>query len=959
MNLKKELLQSVETGLINKDFYSDKDLRPQLLLNDYTKSVKLLNSIIDNLKECDSFIFSVAFITKSGLLVLKNTLLELEKRNIKGKIITTDYLHFNQPEALRELLKFSNIEVKFYTKEAFHIKGYIFNKKEYSTMIIGSSNITQEALLKNKEWNMMISSFENGELFIDMMIDFEEVWADAEPLNDDIINEYEKVYINNRRFVEDIEIQREIKPNKMQKKALLKLSELRDKGENKGLVISATGTGKTYLSAFDVQQCNPRRLLFVVHRANIAHQAMLSFKTIITDKSMGMIYGKEKDLDLDYVFATIQTMSKDEMLQYYSPDDFDYIIIDEVHRSGASSYIKLLNYFKPQFLLGMTATPERTDGYDIFSLFDNNIAFEIRLKDALEEDILAPFHYFGIADIISDNYLVNEDTDFNMLTSDERVNRIIDSIDLYSYSGNRPKGLIFCSRVEEAKLLSLLFNQKGFRTISVDGGTSEGAREKYMGLLESKDNDDYLDFIFSVDVFNEGIDIQSINMIIMLRPTQSAIIFVQQLGRGLRKYPDKEYLVVLDFIGNYNNNFMIPIALYGDRTFNKDNLRKFIHEGNASIPGCTTINFDEISKEKIYESINQTSFRKLIILREEYNKLKNKLNKIPMMMDFYLYGYMSPLLYIDYSNSYYDFIKIHMGYEVSFNTDEVNLIRFVSRELINTKRLIDIVILKELLNEFKVDIKSLKDKIKNNWFKEVSDKEILSSINTLNGDFLQKKSFERYNLKGDLFRINEGFVMRTEFFHKILQNELFKFFVKDTIDFGYNYFFDEYYSHENERNGFYLYKKYSRKDVSRILKWERDFSATMFGYMVRENDIPIFVTYHKDEAVSASTNYQDFFISRNKFNWMSKNNRNLRSKEIVLIKNQYKNQVNIPLFVKKSDDEGSEFYFIGNLYFNEEENSIIETHIKNDNGKELSIVNIEFSLKDPVKKDIYKYITKD
>ena len=957
MSVKEDLFQSIETGLIDKNIFSDKDLRPQLLINDYSKSIKLLNNIVENLRECSSFTFSVAFITKSGLLVLKDVLMELSRRNIHGKILTSDYLFFNEPDALRELMMFENIEARVYTKDAFHIKGYIFEKKDYSTLIIGSSNLTQDALLKNKEWNMMISSLENGELTYDIKEDFNKAWDESDNLTLEYIKKYEEKYNSIKRF--DIEKDyygfKTVSPTKMQINALQRLQDLRNSNETKGLVISATGTGKTYLSAFDIEKVNPNRVLFVVHRANIAKQAMTSYKNVIKNKSMGLLYGKEKEFDKDIVFSTIQTISKDETLRYFDKDDFDYIIIDEVHRSGAKSYLKILNYFNPKFLLGMTATPERTDGYDIYSLFDNNIAFEIRLNDALRDDLLSPFHYFGIADIISESYLVDENTSFNQLASEERVNKIIDSINLYGYSGKKPKGLIFCSRVEESRLLSSMFNERDYKTVSIDGKTPESEREIYMDLLESNDRDNYLDFIFSVDVFNEGIDIQSINMIIMLRPTQSAIIFVQQLGRGLRKYPGKEYLVVLDFIGNYSNNYMIPLALYGDRTYNKDNLRRFIQEGNSSIPGSTTIHFDEISKEKIFEAINTAPFKHLKLLKDEYIKLKNKINKMPMMLDFYEYNHILPFRFINYNKckSYYDFVVKYFQYNKIMSKRDLYILQYISKELIDTKRLLDLLIMEKMMIEDSISIKVLLDEIKTEWHQLLNLSDIISSINTINGLFV--KDVSKYHLEGSLIELKAKHIIRTAYYNDFLEKEVPFKFARDAINFGFQYFINEYYEPENYRKGFYLYKKYGRKDVARILGWKKDFSSTMYGYLLKDNTLPIFVDYIKSDD---SQQYQDYFISRNKFNWMSKHYRYLSSREMIAIREQQNNNLFVPLFIKKSNAEGSDFYFIGSLSYDSSVCEMYETEIDH-NGQVKPVVNTTFEISDPVKKDLYRYFVKD
>ena len=300
------------------------------------------------------------------------------------------------------------------------------------------------------------------------------------------------------------------------------------------MLISATGTGKTYLSAFDVKNIDPKRILFVVHRENIARDAMNTFKNIIKNHTFGIFTGSDKDINSNYIFSTVQTIHKKEYREMFKPDTFDYIIIDEVHRAGAESYQELMNYFIPSFLLGMSATPERSDNFDIYKMFDYNIAYEIRLQQAMEYNLLCPFHYYGISDFIVDGKNIDDKTKFNDLITTERINHIINKIELYGHSGNRVRGLIFCSRKTEAVELSIEFNKRGYRTCALTGDDSEIKRQKAIDKLESNDGDS-LDYIFTVDIFNEGIDIPKVNQVIMLRPTQSAIVFVQQLGRGLRK----------------------------------------------------------------------------------------------------------------------------------------------------------------------------------------------------------------------------------------------------------------------------------------------------------------------------------------------------------------------------------------------------------------------------------------
>ena len=281
----------------------------------------------------------------------------------------------------------------------------------------------------------------------------------------------------------------------------------------------------------------------------------------------------------------------------------------------------------------MTASPDRTDSFNIYELFNNNIVYEVRLKEAMENSLLCPFHYFGISDLEVDGKVIDELSEFSNLVSNERVNHIISKINYYGYSGDRVKGLVFCSSKQEAKVLSEEFNKRGYNTTSLTGEDSQERREQEIAKLVANDGD-MLDYIFTVDIFNEGVDIPEVNQVIMLRPTQSSIIFIQQLGRGLRKSANKDFVVIIDFIANYKNNFLIPVALSGDNSYDKDTVRKFLSQGTRYIPGMSTIHFDEISKQRIYSAIDNVKLNTWLFVTDEYNKLKNKLGRIPTYSDF-------------------------------------------------------------------------------------------------------------------------------------------------------------------------------------------------------------------------------------------------------------------------------------------------------------------------------------
>lgn len=416
-------------------------------------------------------------------------------------------------------------------------------------------------------------------------------------------------------------------------------------------------------------------------------------------------------------FQQFKSIYKPENRQLFSKEEFDYIIIDEVHKAGANSYQELVNYFKPQFLLGMSATPERSDDFDIYKMFDYNIAYEIRLQQAMEYDLLCPFHYYGITDMTIDDHVIDDKSDFNLLVDEKRVDYVINKINDYGYSGDRVHGLIFVSRKDEACKLSEMFNQRGFHTCALTGEASEKQRQEAMDSLESNEEGN-LDYIFTVDIFNEGIDIPKVNQVVMLRPTQSSIIFIQQLGRGLRKNDEKDYVVVIDFIGNYEKNFFIPIALSGNTNFNKDNLRRFVSEGNLIIPGASTIQFDEISKKRIFDAIDAAKFNGRTLIKEKYFELKNKLGRIPKISDFEKYGSIDIQKIFQNKDlrSYHEFLKKYDDdYIVQFTELEEQYLKFISNKLSSGKRIQELETIRLAIEKKSNLMNYLKEEMKNTY----------------------------------------------------------------------------------------------------------------------------------------------------------------------------------------------------------------------------------------------------
>ena len=960
--IKRDILKSAEKGLINSNVNSNLALLPKLLVNDYSKGNKVLNELISELNKCNEFYMSVAFITSSGITPLLETFKTLEAKKIKGKILTTDYLNFSEPKALKKLLQFSNIELKLYSKENFHTKGYIFKFDDHYKMIVGSSNLTQTALTKNKEWNLKISSLEEGYLTENVISEFNVLWNEADELTLDWIETYESIYKKQKEYTKKTSVpilsQYKLRPNKMQVSAIENLRKLRENGEDKGLLISATGTGKTYLSAFEIREYNPNRALFLVHREQIAKQALNSFKNVFGDtKSMGILSGNSKDISKDFIFSTVQTLSKDDILNSFNKDTFDYIVIDEVHKAGAKTYQKVVNYFKPKFLLGMTATPERSDDFDIFKMFNYNVAYEIRLKQALEEDLLCPFHYFGISDLEINGSILDDESDFRYLIAEERVNHIIDKINFYGYCGDRVKGLIFCSNKNEACELSEMFNKRGYRTVALTGDNSQSERENAINRLEQDDLNNCLDYIFTVDIFNEGVDIPSVNQVIMLRPTQSAIVFVQQLGRGLRKNNHKEYVVILDFVGNYKNNFLIPIALSGDRTFNKDTIRRYVMEGSRVIPGCSTINFDEIAKKMIFESIDSANFNDIKLIKESYNNLKQKIGKIPSLIDFDTYNSIDPVRIFENKSlgSYYKFLKKYeKEYTVELNPLKELFIEFICKKLGSGKRPHELLLIKLILEGKDKLLSHLKQSLITEYNINFTDNTKTNVVNIMTNEFPTGTGKKTYAQCIFIEPEYDDYIVSENFKH-LLEDKDFKEIICGLVEFGLERYHTNY-SNKYLNTCFELYQKYTYEDVCRLLEWEKgEVALNIGGYKFDKTTktYPVFINYDKNDNISHTINYEDRFISNNELIAISKSGRTKSSEDIVQAYNAEENGVEMSLFVRKNKDDkiSKEFYFLGYIKAVGEP---FEFTMKNTNK---TAVEIMYMLRTPVRDDIYDYIT--
>ena len=584
----------------------------------------------------------VSFLMESGVKLIINDLKDKISSGCKIRILTGNYLNITQPQALYLLKKElgDNLDLRFYNvkNKSFHPKAYIFHGSDDSEIYVGSSNLSKGALTDSIEWNYHFTQSKNEKDFNHFYNTFEDLFNNhAIEVDNNVLREYSKSWIKPKftKIIEFSSEKKEFEPRGAQIEALYALENSREEGFDKGLVVAATGIGKTYLAAFDSQ--NYEKILFVAHREEIIKQAAESFRNVYPNKSIGFFYNKYKNTDKEITFALVQTLGKKAYLneEYFKKDYFDYIIIDEFHHAVAGNYRKILDYFKPKFLLGLTATPERLDNRDVFALCDYNNVYEIRLKEAINKGWLSPFRYYGIFDDTIDYSTVNMRNgvyDEKDLEEKLMINKRAELVYNHYLKYNSTSTIGFCASRNHAEYMAKYFNEKNISAAAVYSG-EQGEYSKDRGDAIDKLKKRDLKILFTVDMFNEGLDVPSVDMVLFLRPTQSPTIFLQQLGRGLRKYKNKKYLTVLDFIGNYKKANLVPFLLSGDTYDTKTLLNSSVLE--FEYPQDCFIDFDfQIIDLFKYQAKNELKVKDKIII--EYNSVKTEINHRPSRVDLFL-----------------------------------------------------------------------------------------------------------------------------------------------------------------------------------------------------------------------------------------------------------------------------------------------------------------------------------
>lgn len=606
-----------------------------------------LCAAMNNASEVD---LAVAFIKTTGLRLLLPDLQNALRNDDSGKpahvrvrILTSDYLDVTDPEALRllMLLQAQGAQVRVFESagSSFHLKAYLFarfvgNDGLQGTAFIGSSNISRQALQNGLEWNYRVDyPGDNG--FLEVRARFDELFSHPRsvPLSDAWIDRYEARRIAPPRAVEAGSQEQEPppEPTTVQAEALQALSNTRTEGFLRGLVVLATGLGKTWLAAFDAEQVGARRVLFVAHREEILSQAAETFLRIRPRCRVGYYMGKTRDIEVDVLCASVQTLGRESHLERFSPQHFDYIVIDEFHHAAAPTYRRLLQHFAPRFLLGLTATPDRSDQSDILSLCDDNLVFTCGLFDGIRAGLLAPFHYFGIYDDTVDyteipwrNGRFDPDKLSNKLATLARSRHA-----LREWKKRKQyRTLAFCVSIAHAEFMASQFDKEGIACAAVYAGSSLSRADALERLRDGR-----LEIIFSVDLFNEGVDLPAIDTVMMLRPTESKILFLQQLGRGLRKSEGKEKLIVLDFIGNHKSFLHKPQALFGAGSRYKQlaDFARSVEQGRLELPDGCYVNYD-LQLIDFLKSLDGDGIQK------EYEALREGLGRRPSLAEFYRAG---------------------------------------------------------------------------------------------------------------------------------------------------------------------------------------------------------------------------------------------------------------------------------------------------------------------------------
>lgn len=841
----------------------------------------------------------VSFIKFKGIIILENELKEFTERGGQLRVITTTYMGASDYKAIQLLSKFKNTVVKISYNtgnERLHAKAYLFRRKTgFHTGYIGSSNFSRSALTDGLEWNIKITTNEGSHIIDKFQKTFDSYWQseDFETFNDDIHKEKLISSLKQGKIskISDTSISFfDIKPFPFQSEILEKLEVERTlHNRNRNLIVAATGTGKTVISAFDYKDFKKNnksaKLLFLAHRKEILQQSLSAYRGILRDNNFGELWvdGLVPD-SYEYVFASVQTLNNKLDQLDLSPEYFDYIVIDECHHLTANSYRGIINHFKPKVLLGLTATPERMDGGDIQEDFHNRIAAEIRLPEALNRKLLCPFQYFGITDSVDlskvawerGRYLSSELT--NIYTANNRrIGEIITALDKYTKDIEDVRAIGFCVSIEHARFMAEKFLLAGLKADYLTSANTENRGIVKQNLINKKIN-----YLFVVDIFNEGVDIPEIDTVLFLRPTESLTVFIQQLGRGLRLAEDKDCLTVLDFVGNarpeynFENKFR---ALIGKTT---STVTKEIEDNFPHLPlGCSIV-LERKAKEVILENISAATYLSKNQLIQKIKSFQHH-TSLPLNLKNFTEFYNIPLQMIYKRGSWKRACQL-AGKIPDFESTNENQIAFA--------------ISKKWLSSVSSSYF--------NFILKLAKQDFVFSLNSLT-DVEQKMLLM---LHYDVWQVAGGFKSLKASIHEIGKNKVLVEEIIEVLEILIDKVdFKEIDINLPFKQPLKVHSRYTRDQILAAFGLST-FDAKSYsreGVAVNSdlNTELLFVNLIKsEENFSPSTMYDDYAINESLFHWQSQNSAGPETPKGMSYLKHQKNEKRILLFVReKAKDE--------------------------------------------------------
>jgi len=875
---------------------------------------QMVTEIKREILSADRIDLLVSFIKWSGLRLIIGDLQEFcETKPLR--VITTTYMGATEEKAITELSKLPNTEIKisYDTRSSrLHAKAYIFHRDNgYSTAYVGSSNLSSSAMSGGLEWNVKVTNKDLPHVIRNVQATFDTYWDDRDfsSFTIDVLDQFRKAL---DRESKQYDIQQEylfdIEPFPFQKEILEELeAERKIHNRYRNLLVAATGTGKTVISAFDYKRfCmqNPgqkNRLLFLAHREEILKQSLLCFRGVLRDHNFGELFvGNHRPTKTDHLFMSIQTFTSQEFADKTDPQFYDFIVVDETHHGAAPTYHNVLTHYRPKVLLGLTATPERMDGSDIKDYYDGVIASEIRLPEAINRNLLVPFQYFCVTDNVDLSNVRFERGKYDISELNERIGRnqsrasaVLQSLHRYVSNIADVRALGFCVTKDHAQFMADFFSNAGVPSVAL---TDESGREE-RSSAQSRLTKGEVKVIFTVDLYNEGVDIPAVNTVLFLRPTESLTVFLQQLGRGLRLYPGKEELTVLDFIAQSNKKYNFERKFQALAEVSTKSITDQIEKGFTSLPKGCYIQMEKVAQEYVLENIRNATVNKSLIM----NKIRTYEGDTgkPLQLGPFL-DYNSLHLYDIYSRGTFSFLKVQANVSSQVIDPDLESIynRFLARiSHIDSRRLISVAL----------------DFLQNDRDEYDQDEEKFLLMLYYNHPLGNKGSPRSQGYENILDFMKE--IRNSDYREELI--EFFKYrynkirFVDKHVDLGYHNVLDLHCSYTRDEilAGLGVNTQNHRQSLREGVFYSKSLKTDLlFGKLQKS-----------EKDFSPTTMYEDYAINEELFHWQSQSSTSEESPTAQRYFNHQERGSQVLLFVRKSPKNEAKmaapFIYLGRMNY--------------------------------------------